>query len=56
MYGEISGVIGAHTTLETGRSERITWLYNNNQVYSAEQGPEGGVVKENIMKLNLSTG
>jgi hypothetical protein len=29
MYGEISGVVGAHTTLETG-IERITWLYNNN--------------------------
>jgi hypothetical protein len=53
MFGEISPVTFAHTTLETIHPERITWLYNKNEVYSAEER-DGTVIKEVMMKLSLT--
>jgi len=53
LYGEVSAVTFAHTTLEKERPGRITWLYNANQVFSAEE-QDGTVVKELMMRLQLS--
>jgi hypothetical protein len=49
MYGEMTPVIGARTTLEVNHPERITWVFNSNQIWTAEVLADGTVVKYKIM-------
>lgn len=53
MYGEMTPVIGAHTTLEKLNPDRITWIYNGNEVWTAEENDDGTVSKFKLMALNL---
>ena len=55
LYGELAAVTFAHTTLETKNRQRITWLLGGNEVFSAEEMPDGSVNKVKIMTLNLDS-
>jgi hypothetical protein len=54
LYGEVSSAVTfVHTTLETKNRQRITWLFGTNEVYSAEEMPDGSINKVKIMTLDL---
>jgi len=36
MYGELTPVVGAHASLEKLHSERITWVFNKNEIWTVE--------------------
>lgn len=55
LYGEISPVTYPHNTLETTNRERITWLYNKNEIWTASETENKEVVKTQLMKVALQS-
>lgn len=56
LYGQITAIESAHTTLESAHNERITWLESPNLVMYAQAEDDGSISKVNLMKLYLLTG
>lgn len=56
LYGEQQSVTSAKQTLETMHSNRITWLLNNRDIYTAEELADGTVNKKKLMMILLETG
>jgi hypothetical protein len=54
MYGELTSVIGARTTMELLHPERITWVLNKNEVWTAEVQADGTVAKYKVMTLVIN--
>ncbi len=53
FYGELAPVTGAHPSLETTIKDRITWTYNQNEIWTAEDEGNGTVIMTKIMVLSL---
>ena len=53
LYGENKSVVSARQTLEGRHSNRITWLLNNRDIYTAEDLPDGSVNKKKIMMMQI---
>lgn len=49
MYGELTPVVGARTSMEVVHPERITWVMNSKEVWTAEEQPDGTVAKYKVM-------
>ena len=53
--GEVNGVVGTSISLEKLRQERILWVFNQTEVYSAELSENGTIEKQLLMKMNVNS-
>ena len=53
--GEINGVIGTTLTLEKSRGERILWVFDQREIYSAEMSANGTIDKQLVMRMNVNS-
>jgi len=48
-------VIGTTLTLEKSRGERILWVFDQREIYSAEMSANGTIDKQLVMRMNVNS-